>query len=197
VAGLTGLSRFLMPGTPAGTTPADFRGVAVSREDDKVFIRNFMGVIGLLFAVTIILIAIASFLYSGYPGAQEQLAKKRATEHLQPVGEVHVTGQAMPKIAQASSDNGGGGGEPRSGKEVAEQVCLACHANNFMNSPQVGNKDEWAPRLKAAGSVDKLVGYVKNGYKNMPPQGGSASDEEIRRALKYMVVDKTGLDLPK
>lgn len=156
-----------------------------------------MGVIGLLVAVTIILIAIASFLFKGYPEAQQQLAKKRATENLQPVGSVHVSGQAMPKMAKASSGGGGGSSEPRSGKEVAEQVCLACHANNFMNSPQVGNKDEWAPRLKAAGSVDKLVGYVKNGYKNMPPQGGSASDEEIRRALKYMVEDKTGLQLPK
>jgi cytochrome c5 len=166
----------------------------VSREQDRIFIRNFVGVIALLIGVTIALITIANSLFHGNEQAVQELAKERAEKNLEPVGKVRLTGEPMPEVATASS---GGGAEassgPRSGEQVVQAVCAACHEGNFMNAPQVGDKAQWQKHVGKG--MDTLVNHVKNGFGNMPPQGGQVSDEEIQNAIKYMVEDKTGLSL--
>lgn len=78
-----------------------------------------------------------------------------------------------------------------SGKEAYGSVCFACHDSGAANSPKLGDKAEWAPRI--AQGLDVLTGHAINGFKGssgfMPPKGGRTdlSDEAIRAAVEYMV----------
>lgn len=168
------------------------QGDAVSREQDRIFIRNFIGIIAALAALAIVFAVIAAALYEGNVEGQQALAKARAMRHLEPVGEVRLTGDPMPAVAQVEQ---AGGGEPRSGQEVAQAVCMACHSGGFMNAPAVGEKEAWASRIEAG--LATLVEHAATGFGNMPPQSAAASEEEIREAILWMVEEQTGLTVPK
>ena len=73
------------------------------------------------------------------------------------------------------------------GKGVYDKVCFACHAQSVAGSPKLGDKEAWAPRLKAG--VDGLMQSVIKGKGAMPPKAGnpSLSDQEIRAAVEFMV----------
>ncbi len=162
----------------------------MSREDDRLFIRNFLLVIALLFGVTILFILIATMLFQGNPERHEALARARAEQNLEPPGAIRMRGEEMPAIAQAEEE---GGGEPRGAEQVVQEVCIACHQGGFQNAPAVGDEDAWAPRIEAG--LQTLVEHVEDGFGNMPPQGGSASTDEIRDAIVWMVEEETGLEL--
>lgn len=170
----------------------------MSREEDQAFLKTFTGVIILLVAMTIALIVIATaFFGGGSEEAQQRLARERAEANLDPVGEVRLSGDPMPTVAKASeaSGSGGGGGEPRSGEQVVQAVCIACHQGGFMNAPAVGDKEGWAPRAEKG--LSTLVDHVQNGFGNMPAQGASASEEEIRKAVLWMLEEETGVEVPQ
>lgn len=81
------------------------------------------------------------------------------------------------------------------GKALAEGMCNVCHANRFLNSPQVGNPTAWKPRLER--DLATLVRHVQNGYGNMPPQSAFGTTEEIRKAILWMVEEETGLEVKR
>lgn len=161
----------------------------MSREQDQAFIKTFIGVIIFLVALTIFLIVVASMTVGDQDDDYAALIKQRTSERLEPVGEVRVSGEPMPEIAKAKSQ---APAEPRSGEEVVQAVCAACHANNFQNSPQIGDKQAWSER--ADKGIDTLVDHSANGFGNMPAQGGSASDDEIHKAIIYMA-EESGVQL--
>ena len=81
--------------------------------------------------------------------------------------------------AQAAA--GGAGGEA-----LYKQTCVACHAAGVAGAPKFGDKAAWAPRLQQGLPV--LVQSAIKGKGAMPPKGGStASEQEIRAAVEYMV----------
>ena len=73
------------------------------------------------------------------------------------------------------------------GKAVYDKVCFACHQVSVANSPKLGDKDAWAPRLKQG--PDALVQSVIKGKGAMPPKAGNPalSEQEIRAAVDFMV----------
>ena len=77
--------------------------------------------------------------------------------------------------------------DARSGKQVVDQVCAACHATGAKGAPRIGNQDAWAPL--AARGLTSLTESALKGIRNMPPHGGNPglSDLEIERAITYMV----------
>lgn len=161
---------------------------------DRKFLRNFAGVIIALALSGICFGILANVLAGDYNKPDEKallLADQRASERLQPVGQVSTANDpaAATTVAAASESSS----KTRSGQQVVEQVCAACHTTKFMNAPQVGNKEEWAPRAKQG--LDTLVEQVLKGFGNMPPQSGSVNEEEARAAIKYMVEEKTGIQL--
>ena len=85
--------------------------------------------------------------------------------------------------------------EVRSGEQVTQAVCIACHQGNFLNAPGVGDKAAWNERIGKG--WETLTQNVANGYGNMPAQGGAASEEEIRAAIEWMVESETGLEVPE
>jgi len=169
----------------------------VSREEDTAFLKTFSMVIGLLVGVTILLIIVATFVIGGGGNEERQeLARQRAEQNLKPVGGVRLSGEPMPAVAKSEASGGEEASSgPRTGQAVVQNVCIACHQGGFQNAPAIGDKEGWKPR--ADKGLSTLASHVKNGFGNMPAQGGAASDEEIRRAIKWMLEEETGLEVPQ
>jgi cytochrome c5 len=87
---------------------------------------------------------------------------------------------SAPAPANSSAD------KEQAGKALYTQVCQACHAAGVLGAPKFGNKADWAPRLKDP--MDTIYNYALHGKGNMPPKGGSsASDDDVKAAVDYMV----------
>lgn len=76
------------------------------------------------------------------------------------------------------------------GKKVYESACFACHASGVAGAPKFGDKAAWGPRIKQGEAT--LYEHAIKGFQGkagfMPPRGGSsASDDEIKAAVNYMV----------
>jgi len=78
------------------------------------------------------------------------------------------------------------GGE-RSGKQIVDEVCAACHATGAKGAPRIGNQDAWTPL--ASRGLTSLTESALKGIRNMPSHGGNPglTDLEIERAITYMV----------
>ncbi|MBD1388028.1 cytochrome c5 family protein [Neiella sp. HB171785] len=96
-------------------------------------------------------------------------------KRIQPVGDVYLAGDEPVDAAPAG---------PRSGDQVYNAVCIACHTGAIPGAPVKGNADDWAPRLEKG--LDVLVDHALNGFNAMPPQKAMASEEEIRAAIEFM-----------
>lgn len=73
------------------------------------------------------------------------------------------------------------------GAETYTKACAACHATGVAESPKLGDKAAWGPRI--AQGTDTLYNSVIKGKGAMPPKGGQVqlSDDVIKAAVDYMV----------
>ena len=76
------------------------------------------------------------------------------------------------------------------GKKVFDGACVACHGAGIAGAPKVGDKGNWASRIKQGESV--LYEHAIKGFQGkagvMPAKGGAtASDDEVKAAVDYMV----------
>ena len=72
------------------------------------------------------------------------------------------------------------------GEALYKQACVACHAAGVAGAPKLGDKAAWAPRLQQG--LPALAQSAIKGKGAMPPKGGSsASDQDLRAAVEYMV----------
>ena len=72
------------------------------------------------------------------------------------------------------------------GKGLYDKACFACHAAGVAGAPKFGDKAAWAPFV--AQGIDNMVKIAISGKGAMPPKGGTtASDDEVRAAVQYMV----------
>ena len=80
----------------------------------------------------------------------------------------------------------------RSGKEVVDAVCAACHRTGVKGAPKIGDEKAWAKL--ASRSLTDLTASALKGIRSMPAHGGDAtlSDIEIERAITYMVNQSGG-----
>jgi len=80
----------------------------------------------------------------------------------------------------------------RSGKEVVDHVCAACHATGKDGAPKIGDAKAWEAREKRG--LSALTATALEGVRKMPAHGGSLSlnDIEIKRAITYMVNQSGG-----
>ncbi|MBS1159498.1 MAG: cytochrome c5 family protein [Proteobacteria bacterium] len=89
------------------------------------------------------------------------------------------------------------GAAQRSGKEVVETVCIACHGTGKDGAPMIGDRAAWSQR--ASKGMDKLTANAITGLRNMPAHGGQAqlTDVEMSRAVAYMVSGGKAVDTKK
>jgi cytochrome c5 len=75
----------------------------------------------------------------------------------------------------------------RSGKQVVDEVCTACHGTGTKGAPRIGDKQAWA--ALASRGLTSLTENALKGVRDMPAHGGSPglTDLEIERAITYMV----------
>ena len=80
----------------------------------------------------------------------------------------------------------------RSGKEVVDALCIACHGSGANGAPKIGDKKAWAKR--ASQGLTSLTRSALDGIRQMPPHGGNPNltDAEIERAITYMVNQSGG-----
>jgi len=76
--------------------------------------------------------------------------------------------------------------EPRTGQEVYDQYCFACHSTGVGGAPIVGDIAAWQPRLDKG--ADTLLSTMKSGINAMPPMGTcmNCSDDELQASLNHM-----------
>ena len=76
-------------------------------------------------------------------------------------------------------------GALKTGEQVFQAQCSACHATGAAGAPKFGDAAAWGPRIK--NGFEALVTSALKGKGNMGPQGGGDfSDFEIARAVVYM-----------
>ncbi len=106
-------------------------------------------------------------------------------ERIKPVGEVCLQGDSSCGGASAASAAAG----PRSGEEVYNAACLACHTTGAAGAPMLGDAAAWGDRL--AKGMDVLYDSGINGLAGtgMIAKGGcmDCSDEEVEAAVDYMI----------
>jgi len=80
----------------------------------------------------------------------------------------------------------------RSGKDVVDAVCAACHGAGVKGAPKIGDSKAWSKL--ASRSLTDLTESALKGIRDMPAHGGdkALSDIEIERAITYMVNQSGG-----
>jgi cytochrome c5 len=98
------------------------------------------------------------------------------SERIRPVAAVNA-------VASAPAN---GSGPARSGEQVYNAVCVACHGTGAAGAPKIGAKATWSPRIAQGDAT--LTQHALQGYKAMPAKGGCAAcaDGEIKSAVAYM-----------
>jgi cytochrome c5 len=79
----------------------------------------------------------------------------------------------------------------KTGQQVFDSTCTACHTAGVAGAPKIGDASAWAPLIKTG--YDAMLKIALHGKGAMPPKGGnpSLSDFEIERAVVYMA-NKSG-----
>lgn len=112
------------------------------------------------------------------PAGSDALAAEALAARIQPVGTVSL------KAA-------GGAAALRTGQEVYQAACTACHAAGVAGAPKSGDAAAWAPRIKTG--YETLLNSALKGKGAMAAQGGGQfSDLEVGRAVVYMVNNAGG-----
>lgn len=109
----------------------------------------------------------------------QEMSEEEIRKRIQPVGSVHVAG------AEAASAGSSAG--TRSGADVYNQACVACHGSGVLGAPKLQNAADWAPRMEQG--MDVVLQNAINGINAMPPKGtcGNCSDDEIKAAIEHMI----------
>ncbi|MFY9510508.1 MAG: c-type cytochrome [Rubrivivax sp.] len=122
----------------------------------------------------VVIILMANYVASGSkegPGS-DGLGAEAVARRLQPVGSVEIRDASGPAVL-------------RSGEQVYQAVCTACHAAGAAGAPKLGDTGAWAARIKTG--YDTLLTSALKGKGAMSAQGGGDfSDIEIGRAVVYM-----------
>ncbi|MDX1515456.1 MAG: c-type cytochrome [Woeseiaceae bacterium] len=114
---------------------------------------------------------------------------------IKPFGEVYLPGEektaAAPTVQTAAEPQPVAAA--KTGPQVYNEACNACHGNGVGGAPIVGDVGAWAPRI--AKGIDVLYGNAINGFQGeagvMIAKGGrmDLSDEEVEDAVDYMVAE--------
>lgn len=125
--------------------------------------KNAKRAIAILLGLSVLGLAVAS---------QDEMVEKATLERIKPMGQVNTGGAVVVKA----------GG--RSGKEIVEATCAACHSSGVLGAPKFG-KANW----KGRGSLAAMTKSAIKGKGAMPPKGGdsSLSAKEVKAAIAFMM----------
>lgn len=122
----------------------------------------------------VIIIMLTNFVASGSkPGAgSDGMGAEATARRIQPVGSIEIRDASAAAVL-------------RTGEQVYQGQCAACHATGAAGAPKLGDAAAWGPRL--ATGYEALLNSALKGKNAMPPQaGGEFSEFEIARAVVYL-----------
>ena len=165
----------------------------MSAKHDRTFFDTFMLVLGILFAVTLVLLGLARVISGRSFEAHKQedpVYQRELLSRIEPVARVAVAGQdnsalEPPAAAPASA------AADLTGEEVYNQACVACHGAGVAGAPMFGDHAAWAERI--AQGADALHKHAIEGYQGkagfMPAKGGRTdlSDQSVINAVDFML----------
>ena len=167
-------------------------------KQDTHFFNVFSLVIGLLILVAILLFALARVVAGKTQGAEvytEHDYLRSVEQRLTPLSREAVAGHDNSALAIVENKPAGQAGAalpvPKSGTEVFDQVCSACHGPGIAGAPKAGDAAAWGPRI--AKGKDTLYQHALQGFQGqtgvMPAKGGrpDVPDDLIRQAVDHMV----------
>ncbi len=132
-------------------------------------------------------------------GPDVDMSEEAVLQRIKPIGSV-TTAEVKPapaaetkkeeapaKATETAAAETKAASAARSGEEIFNTACTACHSTGAAGAPKLGDKEAWAPRIAAG--MDALMESAINGKKSMPPRGTCAdcSDDELKHAVEYMV----------
>ncbi len=146
--------------------------------DSESFIKTPKQLIWIIFLAFVVPVAIIVLLVK-FIGTTTQMAP----------GADAMTPEAIEaRIRPVAGFELGAGGpataEPRTGEALYTAQCAACHAAGVAGAPKMGDTAAWEPRLGLG--LDALVHSSVAGKGAMPPQGATATEFEITRAVVHM-----------
>ena len=160
---------------------------------DQKFFDVYSLVIGGLAAVCLVFFVLAM---SVSKLTQEEYAAEAdeyvavVSERLKPFGKVNMPGDDLAAMTPEAPM-----AEPvaatRTGPQVYNEACIACHGSGIGGAPILGNAQAWEARI--AQGIDTLRQHAIEGLTGsagyMPPKGGrlDLADEEVYGAVDYMV----------
>lgn len=129
--------------------------------------KSLLSAISVLFALNISAASI-----------QDDMSREAIAERIKPIGKHYVAGESS-----ASEDSSG----PRSGEQVYNTYCTACHTSGVMGAPKQNNADDWQPRLDQG--METVLKHAVDGFNAMPPKGtcSDCSEDEIQAAIDFMI----------
>lgn len=170
----------------------------VSKQDTH-FLNTFSLVIGLLVVIAIALFALARAVgtetQDRYVLEDSEYIKNVGTR-VEPFAREAIAGKDNSAlIIQSPQGSAGSAGTvaaiPKTGEELFQQTCSACHGQGIAGAPKAGDKAAWGPRIakgKATLYDHALHGFTgKKGV--MPAKGGRTDvpDALVKQAVDYMV----------
>lgn len=168
-------------------------------KQDTHFFNVFSFVIGLLVVIAILLFALARVVASETQDKyvlEDSEYIKNVQERVAPFAQEAIAGQdnsalAIKPIQGAQGGAGAVAALPKTGQELFQQTCSACHGQGIAGAPKAGDRAAWAPRI-AKGKAT-LYQHALHGFQGtkgvMPAKGGRTDvpDALVKQAVDYMV----------
>lgn len=122
-----------------------------------------------------IIVLLANYVSTGDKPAAGSTAmtEEAIAQRLKPVAEVAFKDANAPKVL-------------KTGTEVYNAACAACHTTGAAGAPMFGDNGQWAARLTQG--FDTLVKHAIGGINAMPAKGGNPDldDIEVARAVAHL-----------
>lgn len=166
------------------------------RDQDQQFFDSFMLVVGILIGAAVGLFFLVRMIAIDTQGQfvlEDPTVQAAINSRIEPVGKVVLLGSAeLAAAAAAPIAVPAQVAEVRTGPQVYNEACIACHAPpGVAGAPVIGDADAWADRV--AQGIDTLTEHALNGFQGnsgfMPAKGGRLdfADEEVIAAMRYML----------
>ena len=129
-------------------------------------------------------IEVAKYKASREEGSTYRSAEERMVERIGAFGTVCKEGDDCGGAAAVAPVAAAAG---RSGSDIYNKYCVACHATGLAGAPKLGVADEWDPRMEKG--MDAVLTNTVQGINTMPPMGTcmDCSEDELQTAIDYMM----------
>ena len=139
----------------------------------EVIVSVVAGLLAPLLAIFLIVQLVLGIQANQKTDTSTEDAQKALLDRIKPLAEMAALDASAPVVE-------------KSGQEVYEAACVACHGSGALGAPRFENKGDWNARIGQG--YDTLVKNATEGIRQMPPRGGNAglTDAEVARAVVYM-----------